>query len=135
MVVMSPQADQGRVTVSQDSTIEKKKGKKSRKKAVLLIISVGIAVVCFILVAVLPKPAGPLFKDPLRGFLTGLGLLGLAYPPCLAGSALSKRASRSPYFEEGFMATALYVVAYLCAILALLCIGLSIYALAKQLYG
>jgi hypothetical protein len=119
--------------MSKESNVQKKKREESRKRAVLLVISIGIAVVCFTLVAVLPKPDGPLFRDPLRGFLTGLGLLGLAYPPCLAGSALHKRAMRSPYFEEGFMATALYIVGYLCLILALICIGLSIYALVKQL--
>lgn len=113
----------------------KKKRKKLRKKAVLLVASIGTAVICFILVAVLPNPDGPLFEDPLRGFLTGLGLLGLAYPPCPAASAPNKRAITSPYFEEGFMATALYIVGYLCVILALLCIGLSIYALLKQLYA
>ena len=48
---------------------------------------------CFIVVAVLPAPEGPLFKDPLRSFITGLGVLAVAYPLAVVGRAIQRRSA------------------------------------------
>lgn len=105
----------------------------------VLLIMVGVAVViamtCFIVVALLPRPEGPFFKAPLRSFLTGLGLLGVACPPYVVGLALKKRAAASPYFELAFIRTGFNIVAFVCFIVGLTCIGLSAYALIERALG
>jgi multisubunit Na+/H+ antiporter MnhC subunit len=125
--------------MSQESNIQEKDKKPFPKKTVLLAIVIGIAiaiaVICFALVIILPQPKGPLLKNPLRSLLTGLGLLGVACPLCIFGSILGKRATKSPYFEEAFIATVLNVFGFLCSILGLICIGLSIFALVKRVLG
>ncbi len=106
------------------------------KKALLVIgIAIGIAVICFTVVAVLPPPKGPFFKNPLRSLLTGLGLFGVACPLFTAGFILKKKAAASPYFEEAFIKTVFNVFGFLFFALGLLCIGLSIYASVKWLIG
>jgi hypothetical protein len=106
------------------------------KKALLVIgIAISIAVICFTVVAVLPSPKGPFFKAPLRSLLTGLGLLGVACPLFTVGFILKKKAAASPYFEEAFIKTVFNVFGFLCFILGLTCIGLSIYASVKWLLG
>ncbi|MHC4191605.1 MAG: hypothetical protein ACYSUB_18315 [Planctomycetota bacterium] len=149
MVVMSPRAPairdgrgrafEGRVTMSQESNIQEKGRKPFLKKRVLLAIVIGaaiaIAVICFALVVILPPPKGPLLKNPLRSLLTGIGLLGVACPLCIVGSILGKRATKSPYFEEAFIATVINIFGFLCSILGLICIGFGIYALVKRVHG
>lgn len=93
-------------------------------------VAVGIGVACFAVVALLPPPKGPLFKDPLRSFLTGVGVAGVAYPLCALGSALNRKFELSPYFEGTFIAGALNLAGYICAVVALVCIGFGVYDLA-----
>ncbi|UCG47560.1 MAG: hypothetical protein JSU94_19005 [Phycisphaerales bacterium] len=108
----------------------------SGRKVVLATgVGVVVAVVCFGVVAFLPRPQGSFFEDPLRSILTGFGLLGVASPLCTIGLMLKKRAARSPYFEENFIATVLNVFGFLCLGVGLLCIGLGIFALLKRLLG
>jgi hypothetical protein len=107
------------------------------KKVLLIMVGVAvvIATICFIVVALLPRPEGPFFKAPLRSFLTGLGLLGVACPPYVVGRVLKERAAASPYFELGFIRTGFNIVAFVCLIVGLTCIGLSAYALIERALG
>lgn len=100
-------------------------------KGVLLInaLAVAIAAACFVVIAVWLPLKGPFFDAPLRSFLTGLGLLGLSCPPFTIGFIFQKKAAASPYYEEGFIRTGFYIVGFVCLILGLVCIGLSVYAL------
>ena len=139
MVVMPPRAFEGRVTMSEENNTQAKVQKPLPTKAVLLVvvigIAIGVAIICFTLVTILPSPERPLLKDPLRSLLTGLGLLGVACPLFIVGSILGKRATTSPYFEEAFIATVFNVFGFVCFILGLICTGLSIYALVKWVLG
>jgi hypothetical protein len=105
----------------------------------VLLISVGVALVvamtCFIVLAILPRPEGPFYKAPLRGFLTGLGVLCIAFPPYVVGLVLKKRAAASPYFEWSFIRTGFNIVALVCFSVGLTCIGLSAYALILRVLG
>ena len=123
--------------MSEQKNVQERVKGTFHKKTVLLVIgiAIGIAVASFTVVTVLPAPDEPLFKDPLRSLLVGLGLLGVACPLCIAGSILGKRAATSPYFEEAFITTVLNVFGFLCFILSLVCIGLSICASVKWLLG
>lgn len=123
--------------MSQENGTQKKGRRTFSRRTVIIVIctTIVIAVACFVLVVVLPRPEGPLFKDPLRSLLTGVGLLGVSCPLCIAGSILGKRAARSPYFEEAFITTVVNIFGFLCLSLGLICIGLSIYALAKRVLG
>jgi hypothetical protein len=104
-------------------------------KAVVIGVAVAmaVAVTCFTAVAVLPATKQPFFDSPLRSFLTGLGLAGVACPLCIAGSLLRRRSARSPYFEEAFMAGVLNLFGYIAATVAVLCLGLAAYALLHRL--
>jgi hypothetical protein len=102
---------------------------------VALGVAVGVAVLCFAVVALLPPPTGPLFKDPLRSFLTGVGVAGVAFPLCAIGSALKRKFASSPYFEGTFIAGVLNLAGYICAGVALVCIGFGIYDLIVRLFG
>ena len=121
----------------QDSTQDKNRQKRQRKRRVLLAIgfAVLIATACFIAVAVLPSAKVPLLQDPLRSALTGVGLLGLACPPYIIGYIIGKRAARSPYFEETFIKTVLEIVGAVCLVVGVVCIGFSIYNLAMRFLG
>ncbi len=93
------------------------------------------AVILFAVVALLPPPKGPLFKDPLRSFLTGMGVAGVAFPLCALGFALKRRFALSPYFEGAFIAGVLNLAGYICAAVALVCIGFGVYDLVIWLLG
>ena len=95
--------------------------------------TVGAAVICFAVVALLPPTKGPLFKDPLRSFLTGAGVAGVAFPLCALGLALKRRFALSPYFEGAFIAGVLNLAGYICAAVALACIGFGVYDLVLWL--
>jgi len=120
----------------QNNTQEKVRGGFS-KKMVLLIngLAVLIAIICFVVVAVWFDLKRPFFDAPLRSFLTGLGLLGLACPLFTVGFIFQKKATASPYYEEGFIRTAFYIVGFVCLFVGLICIGLSIYALIMRSIG
>jgi len=137
MVLMSPPGVARIVAMSEQNDIQQDKPNRFSRKRVLFAIgmALGIAVVCFTVVAILPSPRGPFFKAPLRSALIGLGLLGIACPFCVAGLLLKKRSAMSPYFEEGFIATVVSLFGFVCLGLGLLCIALSIYALVKRLLG
>jgi hypothetical protein len=121
--------------MSQENDSQVKVRKPFRKRTILIAVGVAllIALVCFILLAILPRPRGPFFEAPLRSFLTGLGLLGVACPPLIVGALLKKRAEASPYFEEGFIRAGFNLFGLVCLLVGLTCTGLSIYALIKRL--
>ena len=96
-------------------------------------VAVGVALACLAVVAYLPPPKGSLVKDPLRSLLTGVGVAGVAYPLCALGAALNRKFALSPYFEGAFIAGVLNLAGYICAIVALVCIGFGIYDLALWL--
>jgi hypothetical protein len=122
--------------MQEDGTQKKVRRAFSRRTVIIVICTaIVLAVACFVLVVVLPRPEGPLFKDPLRSLLTGVGLLGVCCPLLIVGSILGKRAARSPYFEETFITTVVNIFGFLCLIVGLICIGLSIYALVKWVLG
>lgn len=110
-------------------------GAAFRVKKVLLAIgiAIGVAIVSFTVVALLPPPKGPFFEAPFRSFLTGLGVLAVACPPLIVGRLLKKRAETSPYFEEGFIRAVFNIAGFVCFVVGLTCVGLSVWALLKQL--
>jgi hypothetical protein len=91
--------------------------------------AVVVAVVCLALVVLLPPPKGPLFKDPLRSFLTAVGVAGVAYPLIALGSALERKFATSPYFEGAFIAGVVNLAGYICAVVAFVCLGFGAYDL------
>ncbi len=95
--------------------------------------ALGVAVTCFVVVVVLPAPGVPLFKDALRSFLTGLGVLGIAYPAYAIGLAIQRRFAASPYFEPGFIAAAINLFGFVCLAVGLICIGFGIYDLVLRM--
>jgi hypothetical protein len=97
-------------------------------------MAVVVAIICFVVIAIWLPLKGPFFDAPLRSFLTGLGLLGLACPPFTLGFIFQKKAALSPYFEEGFIRTGFYIVGFVCLIIGLICIGLSVYALIMRMF-
>ncbi len=101
------------------------------------LIAMGAAVVaaliCFAVVAVLPAPAQPSYKNFVRSFLTGVGLVGIAYPLCTFGLALKRKAASSPYFETGFIAGVVNLAGFLCGVVGLVCIGFGVYDLVVWL--
>jgi len=135
MVVMSPPGLGRGFTMSEQNENHKKNKERFPRKTVLSAIGIalGIAAVCFTVAAILPPNEQPFFNSPLRSVLTGIGLLGVACPLCIVGRILKKRATKSPYFEEAFIATVINVFGFVCLGLGLLCIGLSVYASVKWL--
>ena len=119
------------------NTQQQKNTPLASKKVLLTIVGVTIvtAMICFIVVAILPKPEGKFYKAPLRSFLTGLGVLCIAFPPYVVGLVLKKRAAASPYFELSFIRTGFNIVALVCFSVGLTCIGLSVYALILRTLG
>ncbi len=107
------------------------------RKGTLIAIGAAVvaAVILFAVVALLPPPKGPLFKDPLRSFLTGVGVAGVAFPLCALGFALKRKFALSPYFEGAFIAGVLNLAGYICAAVALVCIGFGVYDVIVWLLG
>ena len=101
------------------------------RKHILILMAVAgvVGLACFIVVAVLPAPEGPLFKDPLRSFITGLGVLAIAYPIAVVGRAIQRKSAGSPYFEGAFIAGAINLAALVCAGAGLACVGFGVYDL------
>lgn len=103
------------------------------------VIAMGAAVVaavaCFAVVSLLPPTRAALFKDPLRSFLTGAGVAGVAFPLCALGYALKRKFALSPYFEGAFIAGVLNLAGYICAAVALVCVGFGVYDLVVWLIG
>lgn len=117
-------------SMSDENTGKEKSRVSVSTKLVLVAIgaSAVTAGVCFAIVALLPAPEGTgRFKDPLRSLLTGLGVLGIATPLCIAGHMLKKRSASSPYFEGAFIATVLGIFGFVCLAVGLACIILGGY--------
>jgi membrane protease YdiL (CAAX protease family) len=123
--------------MDEQNNTQKKARRGLSKKMILLInaLAILIAVICFVVIAIWIPRKGPFFDAPLRSFLTGLGLLGLACPPFTVGFIFQKKAANSPYFEEGFIRTGFFIVGFVCLIVGLICVGLSVYALIMRMFG
>jgi hypothetical protein len=104
------------------------------RKGILVLMALAgcIAVACFVVVAVLPAPEGPQSKDPLRSFITGLGVLAVAYPIAVVGRAIGRKSAGSPYFEGAFIAGAINLAALVCAGAGLACVGFGVYDLVLR---
>lgn len=115
--------------MNQEKTTEKKSQSPGSRKVIVLSVGVSLvfALTCFVVLAVLPASEGPPLEDPLRSLLTGLGVLGVAAPLCIAGFALKKRFASSPYYEGNFIATVLSVSGFVCLAAGLACIILGTY--------
>jgi hypothetical protein len=126
----------GHVAMDEQNNIQKKPRRGFSKKLILLIngLAIVIAAICFVVIAIWLPLKGPFFDAPLRSFLTGLGLLGLACPPFTIGFIFQKKAATSPYFEDAFIRTGFYIVGFVCFIVGLICISLSIYALIVRYF-
>jgi hypothetical protein len=96
-------------------------------------IALVVAISCFAATAFLPVPRGAVVQDPLRSFLAGVGVAGVAYPLCTLGAALKRKFALSPYFEGAFIAGVLNLAGYICAAVALVCIGFGVYDLVLML--
>jgi hypothetical protein len=121
--------------MGEEVTVSRKKPLLRKGILIAMGVAVGVVVVCFGVLAFLPPPKGPLFKDSLRSFLTGAGVAGVAFPLCALGSALKQRFALSPYFEGAFIAGVLNLAGYVCAGVALVCIGFGVYDLILWLLG
>jgi hypothetical protein len=124
------------VDMDEQNNIQEKPRCGFSKKMILLIngLAVVVAAICFVVIAVWLPLKGPFFDAPLRSFLTGLGLLGLACPPFTLGFIFQKKAAVSPYYEEAFIRTGFYIVGFVCLIIGLICIGLSVYAMIMRMF-
>ena len=127
----------GHVAMDEQNNTQEKARSGFSKKKILLIngLAVGVAIICFVVVGVVVGPEGPFFDAPLRSFLTGLGLLGVACPLFTLGFIFQRKAAASPYYEEAFIRTAFYIAGFVCFFVGLICIGLSIYALIMRAIG
>ena len=125
------------VAMDEQNNIQEKTRSGFSIKKILLIngLAVVTAAICFIVIAIWLPLKGAFFNVPLRSLLTGLGLLGLACPPFTAGFIYQKKAALSPYYEEAFIRTGFYIVGFVCLIIGIICIGLSIYALIMRAIG
>jgi hypothetical protein len=121
--------------MSEETTASRRPAFLGRGILIAMGVAVGVAVTCFIVTAFLPAPKGAVVKDPLRSFLTGVGVAGVAYPLCALGSALKRKFTLSPYFEGAFIAGVLNLAGYICAAVALVCIGFGVYDLVLMLVG
>jgi hypothetical protein len=126
----------GHVAMDEQNNTHEKARRGFSKKIIWLIngLAVAVAIICFVVIAVWLPLKGPFFDAPLRSFLTGLGLLGLACPPFTLGFIFQKKAAVSPYYEEAFIRTAFYIVGFVCLVIGVICIGLSIYALVMRMF-
>ena len=117
-------------------TPEKAAGSQRKKGPTLAVgAALGLSILCFVVVTLLPPPKGPFFKDPLRSLLTGVCVWGVAYPLSVTGFRLKKKYASSPYFEGAFIAGFLNLFGLLCAAVGLVCVGLGLYALAMRFLG
>jgi len=103
----------------------------ARKVPILAGISVVLAAACFTLVVVLPSPRESFLKNPLRGVLTGIGVLGVSLPLYVAGAKINRRSPDSPGFDETFITGVFYVFGFVCTVVGLVCIGFAGYSLIQ----
>jgi len=107
-------------------------GRFPRKAVIAASLGAGVAVACFVAVALLPETELPFFDSPLRSLLAGGGLLGVACPLCITGSLLKRHSAGSPYFEEAFIAGVLNLFGFVALALAAACILLAAYAVVHR---
>ena len=108
------------------------KASRSKRVPIAVGVALGAALVSFIVLAVLPPPKQSLLKDPLRSILTGVAVVGVACPLCIAGFMLKRRFASSPYYEGGFIAGVLNLFGYVILAVGLVCIGFGLYDLALR---
>jgi len=108
------------------------KASRSKRVPIAVGVALGAALVSFIVLAVLPPPKQSLRKDPLRSILTGVAVVGVACPLCIAGFMLKRRFASSPYYEGGFIAGVLNLFGYVILAVGLVCIGFGLYDLALR---
>lgn len=107
-----------------------------RIKLILLVCGCGLlSGLCFLIISLLGPPKVAYFKDPLRGILTGLAVAGIGLPLHLTGQIIHCSSAQSPYFEGRFIAGFLSLVGYICLCVALVCLGLGVYALVVKSFG
>ena len=125
---------EGCVRMSPDNPAAEEAPKASRNKWVAIAIGValGVTLICFTVLAVLPPPKQSLLKDPLRCILTGVAVVGAACPLCIAGFMLKRRFASSPYYEGGFIAGVLNLFGFVILGVGLVCIGFGLYDLAVR---
>jgi hypothetical protein len=97
--------------------------------------ALGMAGACFAVMAFLPPAPRSLFEDPLRSFLTGFGVIGVAHPLCAVGLAMRRRWAASPYFEGAFIAAVINIFGFLTAGVGLVCIGFGVCSLVVRFLG
>lgn len=105
----------------------------ARRIPILVGISVVLAATCFTLVVVLPSPKGPFLENPLRGFLTGIGIFAVSLPLYIAGAKIKRRSLDAPGFDEAFMTGVCYVFGFACTVTGLVCMGFALYSLIIRL--
>jgi hypothetical protein len=121
--------------MSPDNPVVEEAQKSPRRKGAVIAVgaALGVALICFVVLALLPPPKGRVLDDPLRSILTGVAVVGLACPLCIAGLLLKRRFVSSPYYEGGFIAGVLSLFGYLVMAAGLACIGFGLYDLAVRL--
>jgi hypothetical protein len=120
-------------TMDQSNTVRRPVPFIRKSILAMMALAVCVALGCFIAVAVLPTPEVALFKDPLRSFITGVGVLAVAYPLAVLGRAINRKSAGSPYFEGAFIAGAINLAALVCGGVGLACVGFGVYDLALWL--
>jgi hypothetical protein len=120
-------------TMDQSNTVRRPQPFIRKSILAVMALAVCVALGCFIAVAVLPTPEVALFKDPLRSFITGVGVLAVAYPLAVLGRAINRKSAGSPYFEGAFIAGAINLAALVCGGVGLACVGFGVYDLALWL--
>ncbi len=120
--------------MDQQTTVGQKKPFLRKSVLIAMGASLGAALVCFVVPAFLPAPQESLLKNPLRSFLTGAGVAGIAYPLWAMGQAMKRRWESSPYFEGAFIAGVLNLFGLVCFGVSLACIGFGVYGLIAPLF-
>jgi hypothetical protein len=106
-------------------------GTASKRASIVSGVAVGLGFACFMVVSFLPPHKGQFLDDPIRCFLTGVGVIAVATPLCVAGAALKRKFSQSPYFEGAFIAGVLNLFGTVLVATGLVCIGFGLYDLIK----
>jgi hypothetical protein len=120
--------------MDQQTTIGQREPFLRKRVLVAMGASLGVALICFVVPGFLPAPQESLLKDPLRSFLTGAGVAGIAYPLWATGQAMKRRWEPSPYFEGAFIAGVLNLFGLVCFGVSLACIGFGVYELIARLF-
>ncbi len=115
--------------MDQGNTVRRPQPFIRKSTLITMVLAVCVALACFIAVAVLPTPEVALFKDPLRSFITGVGVLAVAYPLAMLGKAIQRKSAGSPYFEGAFIAGVINLAALICGGVGLACVGFGVYDL------